>query len=340
MEPSVAPVLDAHAHAVPEPLLRDLTRGGGIDGVTAREVEQGWVVELPGAEPKLVRPPMYRADLRAGYRERTGIDGQLLSPWLDLQPTAAMPADAARSWSRRVDEALLAEAGDGPGALATVALDDAERAGKDLEVAVGDGMAGLVLSTDPVHCENLADRRLDPLWAVAEGLGVPVQLHPSAAGPARALPDSAEFGNAYCRLVDTTFALARLLLGGVLDRFPRLRLITVHGGGFLPYQAARLDGAHRADALAGHVIGRDRPSDYLRDLYYDTVAMTPEAIGFLAAAVGPERVLLGSDHPFPLGDPQPVTTVREAGLGPAGTAAVLGGTLGGLLTPSTTGSSS
>lgn len=323
---------------MPEALLRELARGTGLDGVTAREVEAGWSVELPGAGPKVIRPPMFRGELRAGYRDRTGIDGQLLSPWLDLQPTADMPADAARSWARRVNEALLAEARaedtDGPGALATVALDDAERAAKDFEIAVRDGMAGLVLATDPVHCDNLADRRLDPLWVVAEGLGAPVLLHPAATGPARALPGSAEFGNAYCRLVDTSFALARLILGGVLDRFPGLRLVTVHGGGFLPYQAARLDGAHRADALAGYQIGRDRPSDYLRDLYYDTVAMTAEAIRFLVDAVGPERVLLGSDYPFPLGDPQPVTTVREAGLGPAATGAVLGRTLGGLLTRS------
>ncbi|MFB9742053.1 amidohydrolase family protein [Pseudonocardia sulfidoxydans] len=336
MEPTTQPVLDAHAHAVPEPLLTALAARGGIDGVTAHDTGDGWSVELPGAGPKPVRPPMYSADRRAAYRCATGIDGQLLAPWLDLQPTAAMPPDAARSWAGRVNDALLAEcaASRGPGVLATVALDDVEAAAKDLEAAVRDGCAGLVLSTDPVHCTSLADPRLDPLWTVAAGLGVPVQLHPASTGPARALPDSAEFGNAYCRLVDTTFGVARLILAGVLDRFPGLRLITVHGGGFLPYQAARLDGAHRADALSAHTIGRDRPSDYLRDLYYDTVALTPEAIRFLTDAVGHDRVLLGSDSPFPLGDPQPATTVRAAGLGPDATDAVLGGNLGGLLTGS------
>lgn len=330
-------MLDAHAHAVPEPLLTALAARGGIDGVTAGHSESGWSVQLPGADPKQVRPPMYSRGRRAAYCESTGISGQLLSPWLDLQPTAAMPADAARSWAARLNDMLLALAvEDGAaGVLATVALDDVEAAARDLEAAaVRDGCAGLVLSTDPVHCTSLADRRLDPLWTVAEGLGVVVQLHPAAAGPSRTLPDSAEYANAYCRLVDTTFGVARLLFAGVLDRFPALRLITVHGGGFLPYQAARLDGAHRADALAGHAIGRDRPSDYLRDLYYDTVALTPEAIRFLTDAVGHDRVLLGSDHPFPLGDPQPPTTVRAAGLGPEATDAVLGGNLADLLTGS------
>jgi aminocarboxymuconate-semialdehyde decarboxylase len=332
-------VLDAHAHAVPLSLLQTVAQRSDVDGFTAREVEQGWAVTLPGAGERVVRPPMFRSELRAAYRGKNGIDGQLLSLWLDMQPTPAMPAAAARSWAARVNDALLAEAGDGgPGALATVALDDPERTAKDLEIAVVDnGMAGLVLSTDPAHCTNLADRRLDPLWAAAEGLGVPVMLHPSATGPARALPDSTEYANAYCRLVDTTFAVARLILSGTLDRYPALRLITVHGGGFLPYQIGRLDGAHRADALAPHVVERGRPSAYFADLYYDTVAMTPEAIRFLVDAVGSERVLLGTDYPFPLGDPHPVTTVESAQLGPDATTAVLGGNLDRLLTRSSHG---
>lgn len=332
-------VVDAHAHTVPLPLLEAVAQRSDVDGVTAREVEQGWAVELPGAGVRVIRPPMFRSELRADYRSRTGIAGQLLSPWLDLQPTPEMSAAAARSWAGRVNGALCAEVGDGaPGALATVALDDPERAAKDLEIAVvDDGMSGLVLSTDPVHCRDLADRRLDPLWAAAEGLGVPVLLHPSSTGPARALPDSAEFGNAYCRLVDTTFAVARLILSGALDRFPALRLVTVHGGGFLPFQSGRLDGAHRADALASHEIARERPSAYLPDLYYDTVAMTPEAIGFLVGTVGPGQVLLGTDYPFPLGDPHPVTTVQSARLAPDATTAVLGGNLGELLTRSPRG---
>jgi aminocarboxymuconate-semialdehyde decarboxylase len=99
----------------------------------------------------------------------------------------------------------------------------------------------------------------------------------------------------------------------------------VHGGGFLPYQSTRLDGGHRADALSGYRIARDRPSDYLTDLFFDTVALRPESVRFLADVAGADNVLLGSDYPFPLGDPDPAGTVRSAGLGGAATAAVLGG---------------
>jgi aminocarboxymuconate-semialdehyde decarboxylase len=111
----------------------------------------------------------------------------------------------------------------------------------------------------------------------------------------------------------------------VLDRHPGLLLVVVHGGGFLPYQSMRLDGGHRADALAHYAIERDRPSDYIAELYFDTVALKPASVRFLAETVGAGHVLLGSDYPFPLGDQTPVATVRAAGLGEAETAAVLGG---------------
>ncbi|OLF05971.1 hypothetical protein BLA60_33465 [Actinophytocola xinjiangensis] len=325
-------IVDCHAHVVPEPLLAEVA-GGAWDGVTARHTDNGWLVSLPGTGERLVRERMCRAERRLEYLAGTGIDRQVVSPWLDVQPTAGMSPGAARSWARRLNEALREHTGEGTaGRLATVALDDPDTAAADLaEEITRHGMSGLVLSTDPANATTLADPRLEPLWTVAAELGIPVLLHPSADGPSRVLPDSDEFANAYCRLVDTSFALARLLLSGVLDRHPALRLVTVHGGGLVPFQSGRLDGAHRADRLAAHRIERDRPSDYLADLYYDTVALSAPAIRFLVDLVGPDRVLLGSDYPFALGDPDPVGTVTAAGLTPAATTAVLGGTVTGLI---------
>lgn len=325
-------IVDCHAHTVPEELLAGLTDTRDPDGVAVRSVVDGWAVQLPGQTERLVRRKMASAKLRMATIAEQGIEAQLVAPWLDMQPTEAMPPAAARNWARRLNDALAEHAVDASvGQLATVALNDADAAAADLETAVRDGLAGLVLSTDPAHSLHLGDPRLEPLWASAESLGVPVMLHPSADGPARGLPDSAAFANAYCRLVDTSFALARLILAGVLDRHPGLKLITVHGGGFLAFQGARLDGAHRADALAGFAIERDRPSDYLGDLYYDTVALSAPAIGFLVELVGAQHVLLGTDYPFGVGDPQPVKTISSLALAAQESAAVLGGNLTTLL---------
>ncbi|HWG02876.1 MAG TPA: amidohydrolase family protein [Trebonia sp.] len=337
------PVIDIHAHALPAALLDEIT-AREIDGISAARADGGWRVSLPGSPaPRLVRPLMTDAGRRAAWTADRGLTAQVISPWLDAQPTAAMPDAAARDWARRLNAALIeqelekpreqdsaagggsaAGSGNGHAVLATVALTG--HAAGDLRQAVEeDGLAGLILSTNPAGVPDLADPALEALWETAAGLGVPVVLHPPTDGPARALPDSAEFGNTFCRLVDTTFAVTKLLLSGVLDRHPALRLVVVHGGGFLPYQSMRLDGGHRADALSGYRIERDRPSDYLQDLYFDTVALRPAAVGFLAGVAGAGQVLLGSDYPFPLGDPDPAGTVRAAGLPAADTAAVLGG---------------
>ena len=319
------PVIDIHVHALPAALLGEIA-GRETDGWSAEPVDGGWRVTHPGTDaPRLVRAPMTDTGRRAEWAARQGLTGQVVSPWLDAQPTGAMSEAAARDWARRLNAALAEqERAAGNEVLATVAVTG--HASADLRQAVeDDGMTGLILSTNPPGAGDLADPVLEGVWEAAAGLGVPVVLHPPTDGPARALPGSAEFGNTYCRLVDTTFAVTKLLLSGVLDRHPRLRFVVVHGGGFLPYQSMRLDGGHRADALSGYRIARDRPSDYLRDLFFDTVALRPESVRFLADVAGTDHVLLGSDYPFPLGDRDPAGTVRSAGLGDAATAAILGG---------------
>lgn len=325
----LSPVIDCHVHAVPQDLLTECT-AREIDGVSAVRSDDGYRVWMPGyRQPKILRPGMTAAGRRATWARERGITAQIVAPWLDIQPTEAMPKAAVRSWARRLNDALAAEcSGDAvlPAnrALGTVAFTD--YAATDLEEAVTrGGMAGLIMSTCPAGLSGLDDPALESVWATAEGLGVPVMLHPPTDGPSRCLPGGTEFSNTFGRLVDTTFAVAALLLAGVLDHHPLLRLVVVHGRGFLPYQSGRLDGGHRADALARRVIARERPSDYMTDLYFDTVAMKPAAIRFLAESVGPKRVLLGSDYPFPIGDQESVDTVRAAGLSEEDTTAVLCG---------------
>jgi aminocarboxymuconate-semialdehyde decarboxylase len=325
------PIIDCHVHALPSALLEAIA-ARPVHGWSAERVDAGWRVSAPGETgPKLVRPPMVDAPRRAAWAEGQGLTTQIVSPWLDAQPTAAMPAADARDWAARLNEALLEqETAAGNAVLATLACADPDRAAADLERAIVAGFAGVVLSTEPAGMSGLADPRLEPVWAAAVASGAAILLHPPSDGPSRAIENAEEFGNTFGRLVDTTYAATRLLLSGVFDRHPGLRLVLVHGGGFLPYQTRRLDGGHRADGLARYHIARGHPSDYLGDLHFDTVAMAPEAIGFLASVAGADRVLLGSDHPFPLGDPDPVGAVRSAGLSEDATAAVLGGNAAGV----------
>jgi aminocarboxymuconate-semialdehyde decarboxylase len=323
--------VDVHAHVVPPSLLAELSAASaGIHGFTAERVDRGWVVTVPGSGP--TRPAgarMTEVGPRRVWMSRRAITEQVLSPWMDLQAGDLKPR-AARDWARRLNDAMAATAaslGGGTRALATVATCDGDSAAAGLEeVRSRPEMAGVLLTTAPAGGVALHDPEFAGFWATAEHEGIPVMLHPPTCGPSHALPTLGGMGNVHGRLIDSTLAVTELILHGLLDRHPRLTLVLVHGGGFLPYQAARIDGGYRTGESFAGDLERGLPSAYLSHLYYDTAALSAPAIAFLTRLAGPGRVLLGSDYPFPLSDPDPARTVLCAGLPPEETAAVLGGT--------------
>jgi aminocarboxymuconate-semialdehyde decarboxylase len=316
-------VTDAHAHVVPPTLLAELERAPeGDGGFRATRTDQGWTVTVPGVgTTRPIGARMTEPGARRTWMSGTGVTRQVLSPWMDIQFGGQEPR-AARDWATRLNDAMCQTVRDlndeTPGsavALASVSVDDGDLAAKDLDDALTrPELVGLVVSTNPVNDVTLHDPGLEPLWTVAAQRGVPVVLHPPTCGPSGALSTLGTMGNVYGRLVDNTLAVTELILHGLLDRHPGLRLVLVHGGGFLPFAAGRLDGGHRTgEAHAGDLL-RESPSAYLPDLYFDTVTLTSAAISFLVGVAGADHVLLGSDYPFALGDPAPVRTVRDTGL--------------------------
>jgi aminocarboxymuconate-semialdehyde decarboxylase len=321
------PAIDVHAHAVPSSLLTELAERE-IHGFSAHRTDKGWVVTVPGSGP--TRPAgarMTGVGPRREWMARTGVTEQLLSPWMDVQ-TGELEPSAAVDWARRLNDAMAAtaaELGGGTRVLASVPAFGGDAAAAALEeVRSRPEMAGVLLTTSPEGAA-LHDEAFEPFWAAAAEGGVPVVLHPPTCGPSNALPTLGTRGNVHGRLIDNTVAVAELILHGLLDRHPDLTLVLVHGGGYLPYQAARLDGGYRTREAFAVELERGRPSAYLPALHYDTAALSGPAIAFLARLAGADRVLLGSDYPFPLSDPEPVRTVLGAGLEPGETAAILGG---------------
>jgi aminocarboxymuconate-semialdehyde decarboxylase len=309
---SQSDVIDVHAHIVPRALLEELPE--------ATRTERGRVVRMPGTgDTRPIGDRMIEPGVRREWLAERGITRQILSPWLDIQ------SDGTRDWVRRLNDAMAAAAAElGTVALASVETTDGDQAAADLEKAwTQPELAGLLLNTNPPAGPALHDDALDPLWTVAEERGIPVVLHPPTCGPSSELSTLGDLGNVHGRLVDNTLAVTELILHGLLDRHPGLRILLVHGGGFLPYQAARLDGGYRTKEAFAVPLERERPSAYLPDLYYDTVTLSGPAIAFLSGLAGSGHVLLGSDYPFALGDPDPVRTLREAGLGADSERAVL-----------------
>jgi aminocarboxymuconate-semialdehyde decarboxylase len=116
-------------------------------------------------------------------------------------------------------------------------------------------------------------------------------------------------GNLVGNPAESTIAIAHLIFGGVLERHPGLRLCAVHGGGFAPYQVGRWDHAFHRNARGAAAHLTRPPSEWVSMLYYDTVLHSSRSLRMLIDLVGPEQVVMGSDYPFEMGDPDPVGTV-------------------------------
>lgn len=189
-------------------------------------------------------------------------------------------------------------------AFATVAPQFPDLAVQQLDHAVRHlGLRGVSLGTE-VNQWELADPQLHPFWARVEELGVLVFLHPPF-GPvpelAGRLKGKGHLSNVIGNPLATTLALSHLIFEGTLDRFPGLKICSAHGGGYLPSYAHRSDrGAWVSSSVSDPGVSlRQKPSDYLRQLYYDSLVFTPEALRHLAAEVGTGQIMLGTDHPFP-----------------------------------------
>ena len=170
----------------------------------------------------------------------------------------------------------------------------------------------------------LGDERLGAFWAEVERRRAVVFVHPSTRGLDLPVMAEAYLWNAVGNPVETAIAAAQLVMAGVVERHPELRIVLAHGGGVLPRLAGRLARAHavRPEARARLAAA---PADSLRRLHYDTITHDREQLRRLVAWAGSDRVLLGSDRPFDLADDDPVATVRALGLAADDEARVMGG---------------
>jgi aminocarboxymuconate-semialdehyde decarboxylase len=328
-------IVVGHVHFLSPHAIDEARKAPGRHGV--RVVDDGPRPRLVVGDEEPTRPllgPLYALEPHLTFLAANGIDVAVFGPLMDVAGYSLPPATGA-AWCRLQNESLAASlsipspSGGGVGVggrrhhgLAAVPLQDPKLAAEELRFAVERlGLRGAMVDPNALG-RPLGDRALDPFWAAAADLGAPVVLHPFL------LEAVERFGRHYLHNLvgypfETTLAAASLILGGTLDRFPGLDVVLVHGGGFLPYHIGRFDRGHagrdevRADGAA-------RPSGYLRRFHYDTLVQFPRALAYLVDVVGADRVLLGSDHPFWMGDPEPLTIVREAGLSDDARRAILG----------------
>ena len=277
--------IDVHAHCViPEAvallgLKVDTQRGPGIDQVGPR---------------------------RIGEMDAQGIDMEALSinpQWYHAERDLAM--QVIQIQNERLAE-FCATYPDRFVAFASVALQFPDRQVPDLAVQqLVDGVKKLGLRGAAVVAsvagDEFSDPKFHPFWAKAEELGVLIFIHPqSTPDLARRFKGNGWLANTIGNPLDTTIALSHLIFEGTLDRFPGLKICSAHGGGYLPSYAPRSDNSLRvAPDMDTGIKLRKKPTEYLRQMYYDTLVFTSEALRHLAAEVGSNRLVIGTDHPIP-----------------------------------------
>jgi aminocarboxymuconate-semialdehyde decarboxylase len=181
-----------------------------------------------------------------------------------------------------------------------------------------------------VNGVDLDDDRFERLWRRVEELDLLVVFHPHGFSHGERLA-SHYMINTVGMPMDSTVLISHLIFGGVLERFPALRLCIVHGGGYVPLYPARFDHAYGVRPDVRSRISR-APSTYLRQLYFDTMVFDPTSLGRLVADYGDDHVLLGTDYPFDMGEPDPLGLLeRVDGLDDAARARIAGGNAARLL---------
>jgi predicted TIM-barrel fold metal-dependent hydrolase len=248
-------------------------------------------------------PEYSQLEYKLAYMEQHGIDLSVLSlgnPWVDFME----PVEAAW-WASSLNEELESVCAARPQfrALGVLPMQDVAAACAELgRLAALPHIRGAILGTRPGGL-HLDDPVLGPFWAEAEARQVPLFVHPHYIVGADWM---AGYGHAMFLALgftfETTAAVTRLILGGVLERHPDLVLILAHGGGTLPYLAGRLDACTQVDGNAQRNLKRPF-SEYLKLLYYDALLYQAASVECAQALVGSDRLIFGTDHPFGIADP-------------------------------------
>ncbi len=280
-------------------------------------------------------PPAVRRmttlDERLADMDAMGVDVQVLSPsptqyyyWAD----EALGQEIVRLHNTHIAEqcALHPERLVG---LGTLALQHPRLAVEQLTHLVKTlGLRGIEVSST-VNGAELADARFEPVWARAEELGAIVFIHPLGTSLGERV-DRYYLANTIGQPLETTVALSELIFGGVLDRYPGLRIVAAHGGGYLPSYFGRSDHAFKVRPEAATM--KMAPRDYLRRIWFDTLVYEPEMVRHLIEVVGVSQLVVGTDYPFDMGSYDPHRLLEAvAGLDAQDRARILGGNAADLL---------
>ena len=298
-------VVDAHAHVVVPGL-----------GAEVRWDERGQVVELGGKSIRAAVREFVDLEKILEEQDRAGVDTVVLCPWVNL---------VGRETARQ-NEALARMVGPRVAALGTVDLDRPD----ELVELMRDGRLSGVEVAASVGGDYLGHDRFAGFWAAAEETRALVFVHPTTRGFGIEALNDYYLWNTAGNPLETTITAAHMVMAGVMERHPDLRVLLAHAGGAILSLRGRLRHSHTFQPDARSRLS-ESPVESIRRFYFDTVTHDVTLLRAAIEFAGTGRVLLGSDYPFDMGLERPAEPVRALGLDPADEALILGGNALGLV---------
>ena len=298
----MAPVVDVHTHMLSHAYMRALSEHGK-PRYTIKEVEGGrQVIHFDGAPFMTPVPAMFDYDLRVKNMSKARVDIAVVSLtcpnvyWGDAEVSLAAArimnddmCGAQRAYPDRIRWFCSL-----PWQYPEIGLGELKR-------ALSAGASGVMVLAN-IGGRPLTDPQFDSIWGAIDAAALPVLVHPTAP------PGVGEMGMHEFQLTasigftfDTSLAIARCIYDGFLDRYPNLKLIAAHGGGALPYLVGRLDICWD-NIPAARAKTAERPSNYARRIYADSVVFRQDALAMAVSVFGTDNVLYGSDYPHTIGD--------------------------------------
>lgn len=304
--------IDTHAHYIPQVMLEDLReRVSDFPNVELIENDGKFQLAFAGGKPtRPVMPRLRETEERESWMDENGLDLQMPGGWVDAFGNQ-LPAEEGAAWARYSNEWLLKKCAGDPRLipLAVLPTQSGKHAAEVMEEALDQGFKGFMIGAQTRGLGgNLDDPDLDPFWEMAHEKSAVIMVHPVFDATDPRVRDY-DMVNAVSRINDQTTALARILFTGHLTKYSNAKIIASTGGAALPYALGRL--IRNFNAHPGQYAD---PREGFAQLYFDSIVFEPDVLDFLVQRVGVEKVMLGSDWPFPIGDMEPRKVVAECSL--------------------------
>ena len=294
-------IIDTHIHIIADEITQEITKDPWSP-ITGYDEDKPFV-EFQGKRLSSVIHEFVDIEIIMSKQAKAGVDISVLSPWSSLfrydsdvrtcQIVNRIQNDAIAAIADKYSNQIIG--------LGMVPMQDAGVAVSELKYCMDIGLKGVEIGTN-INGKYLGDTYFRPFWSKAEELGAVVQIHPV---PGLGGPTNKEYylWNAFSNPAETALTASHMILSGLMEEHPELKIQLFHGGGHLPYQIGRLDRAYEMRKETSKKITR-KPSEYLKMFYFDTIIHSSEALDYLINLVGPEQVMVGSDYPFDMGSYQ------------------------------------